>query len=176
MKRLANILYIINKDLCDMKVLDQVKILANEHQATLTLLDVIESLPRSDRMSITYMPTREIRNRVVANRLNQLEELISMVGQDNDDLRPRVLFGKRSREITREAAEGGYDLVIKTPEKGRTDKYLMHNCTCPLWVLKPGDYEANGQICTSLARHFTAKEKRQAAGFGITTRAGSFVS
>lgn len=175
MKRLASILYVIDGDLSNMNVLDEVKFLAKEHQASLTLLDVIESLHRTDRMAITYMPTGEIRNRIVAKRLNQLEELISMIGQDNDDLRPRVLFGKRAREIAREAAEGGYDLVIKTPEKGRTDKYLLRNCKCPLWLLQPDDYDTAGQICTSLARHFTAQEKQQPAGFGITARAGYFL-
>lgn len=60
MRRLANILYVMDGDLNGMKALEQVMTLASEHNANLTLLDVIKSLPPATRMLITSASTGDL--------------------------------------------------------------------------------------------------------------------
>ena len=142
----ANILYVMSEGPDNIKVLGQLIKLAKQHHARLTLLDVIDSLPPSRRMLITSVPPGELRNIVVENRLEQLETLVSRIGSDGVELRSHVRFGGHAKEIVRAAAEGGYDLVIKSPEKGGVDRYLMRRCHCPVWLLTPEEYDASGQL------------------------------
>ena len=142
----TNILYVMSSDQDNIKVLGQLIDLAKEQHAKLTLLDVIGSLPPSSRMLITSIPTGDLRNMVVENRLEQLESLVSRIGSDGIELQPHVLFGNHSKEIARAAADGRYDLVIKHPEKGNADRNLMRRCHCPVWLLTPSQYDAAGQL------------------------------
>ena len=153
-----NILYVMSADLNNFKILGQVIKFAQRNRACLTLLDVIGSLPAPSRMLITSVPTSELRNSVVRNRLEQLQDLIIRCGSDCVEMQARVLFGNRAKEIAGETAHDDYDLVIKNPEKGRTDRYLLRNCDCPVWLLKADDFDAAGQILSSRNPQLTTRE------------------
>ena len=140
-----NMLYVMSADPNNLRILGQVIRFAQEHHARLTLLDVIDSLPRASRMLITSVPTSNLRNGIVRNRLEQLEMLVSRIGSGAVELRARVLFGHRAKQIVHETKDGGYDLVIKSPERGGTDRYLLKHSECPVWLLQPDDYDAAGQ-------------------------------
>lgn len=154
------ILYVMNGDLNNMKIFGQVINFAKQNLADLTLLDVIDSLPRSSRMLITSVPTADLRDSIVHERLDQLEALVSRIGSGSGDLRSRVLFGNHAKEIAHEAAEGGYDLVIKSAEKGPTDKYLLRKCSCPVWLLEPDDYDVYGQIAATHCPQLSMQGKK----------------
>ena len=143
------ILYVMNADPDNIKVLGQVIKFAGERRASVTVLDVIDSLPPTSRMLITSVPAGDLRDSLVRSRLDQLETLIARLGSDAVELRPRVLFGKHAKQIVSEANDGGYDLVIKSPESGGADRYLLKHCHCPVWLLLPGDYDAAGQLLPS---------------------------
>lgn len=169
MTRSMSILYVMSDEPNNMKVLGQVMKFAEQHRANLTLLHVIDSLPQSSRMLVTSIPTGDIRNSVVRRRLAQLEALISRIRFGSGELRPRVRFGEHAIEITREAAEGGYDLVIKNPEKGKTDKYLLRNCNCPVWLLTPDGYDEYGQLLASRGPQFTMKDEQPPVKLRVAT-------
>lgn len=143
---LKNILYVMSSGLDNIRILGQVVRFAEERAASLTVVDVIDALPRSSRMLVTAVPTTDLRDQVVRARLDELEQLVSRLGTGSLVLRPLALFGNPAREIVREAADGSYDLVIKSHGKIGTDRFLRRNCSCPVWVLQPGDYDDAGQL------------------------------
>ena len=163
-----HILYVLSEDQNNLKTLGQVIEFARKHHAKLTLLDVIDSLPSSKRMLITSVPTGELKNRVVRDRLAQLMDLSSRFGADSYELRPRVLFGNPVKEVAHEASTGGYHLVIKISNKDRTDKRLLNNCSCPVWILKPDDYDDCGQLIASRFPRVTINNINPAIGEKIT--------
>ncbi len=167
MTHTMNILYVMSADLNNFKILGQVIKFAQHNQASLTLLDVIDSLPASSRMLITSVPAGELRNSVVRDRLQQLEDLISRLGSDAVEMRPRVLFGNHAKEIARETAQGGYDLMIRRADEGRTDRYLLRNSDCPVWLLKASDFDAAGQILPSRSPLFMTKKERRVVDSGL---------
>ena len=167
----TNILYVMNGDQDNIKVLGQLVDLAKEHHARLTLLDVIDSLPPSSRMLITSISTGDLRNMVVENRLEQLETLVSRIGSDGIELRAHVLFGNHSKEIARAAAEGRYDLVIKRPENVSADRYLMRRCHCPVWLLTPDQYDAAGQLIRTRLSEPGIAQGKSPVTFSIPTGA-----
>ena len=142
----SNMLYVMSPDPDNIRVLGQVIKFAGECHARLTLFDVIDSLPRTSRMLVTSVPIDNLRNGIVRNRLEQLEMLVSRMESGTVELRARVLFGHRAKQIMHEAKDSGYDLVIKSPERGRTDRFILKHCACPVWLLQPDDYDAAGQL------------------------------
>lgn len=112
---------------------------------------------------ITCMPINELKNRTLQNRLVQLEALISIIESRSRKLRARTSFGNRAKEIVSEATQGNYDLVIKRSEKGSTDRRVLGNCLCPVWVLKPEDYTESGQIMVSNLPQITSRIENQTA-------------
>jgi nucleotide-binding universal stress UspA family protein len=135
MPHIARLLFVMDDVPGDMKNLKQALDIEKERESVVRVLCVMESLPRADRMLVTALTTGELKERVVARRRQQLQELISTITPKGVDLQVKVRFGSRAKEIVREAAEGDYDLVIKHPEHGRTDPYLSRHCSCPVQLL-----------------------------------------
>ena len=161
-------LYVMSRDLNNIKILGQVIKFAKEHTASLTVLDVIDSLPRASRMLITAVPTADLRDNLVSTRLDEIEALVSRIGSDAIALQPRVRFGDRATEIVRAAADGAYDLVIKNPGRRRTDRNLLRNCSCPVWLLEPDNYDAAGQLITSRCPLWKTADSTAAVQYRIT--------
>ena len=149
MRHNAKILYVMEGDFSEFETLKQVLDLAEEYQWELTLFDIVQKIPPPARFLITSMPFSDLRDRALRNRLGQLEALISIINHRSCKLRARTSFGNRAKEIVTEAARGNYDLVIKRCEKSSSDKRVLRNCQCTVWVLKPEDYTESGQIIVS---------------------------
>lgn len=173
-KRSASILYVMGSHSSDIKSLEQAIVLAKESQASVTVLDIVEALPRSTRMLITAVPSGELKNTVVAKRLRQIGELVSMIKPESIDLHVRVQFGNRAKEIVREAAAGRYDIVIKHPEKGRTDKYLSRHCTCLLKLLKADGSLVSGESLGLLGSLRSEQDKPVHGDIGMRAGVQSF--
>ena len=150
MKPINSILYIMDDEMSGMKALEYVMLLARDHRAKVTLLDVIEKLPSSTRMLVTAMSPGDLRDIAIHKKSHQLEELASRMDCGSCKLRTQVLFGNPVKEIVSAATDGGYDLVIKRPGKNRTDNYLLRNCKCPVLLLKPEDCQTYDEALVSL--------------------------
>ena len=174
MKRIASILYVMGSRPGDIKDLEQAIVLAKESQARVTVLDIVESLPPASRMLITAVPSGELKNSVLAGRQEQLEGLLSMIRPDGVDLRVRVLFGNRAREISHEATAGSYDVVVKQQETGRIDKYLSRNCSTSLQLLKSDGSLASGESLESLGFVRDVKPEQARDHIGLQARAHTF--
>lgn len=164
MKQCAKVLYVMDGDLNGMDTLKQVMVLAEEYRLNLTLFDVIDSLDRTARASIVFLDQHKLKLRAINKRLDLLEALVSMIKRRSCKLGARASFGNRATEIAREAAEGNYDLVIKSSERGLTDSRLLRKCTCPVWVLEPDDYTQCGQLKASNAPRSVANKENHASG------------
>ncbi len=158
----------------DIKDLEQAIVLAKESQARVTVLDILDSLPPASRMLITAVPSGELKNSVLAGRQQQLEGLLAMIRPDGVDLRIRVLFGNRVREISHEATAGSYDVVVKPQEMGRIDKYLSRNCSISLQLLKSDGSLASGESLKSLGFVQAVKPEQASDPIGLPPRAHTF--
>ena len=174
MKPVSSILYIMDNEMSGMQALEYVMLLARDHRANVTLLDVIEKLPSSTRMLVTAMAPGDLRDGAIHKKSGQLEELASMLDCGPGELRTRVLFGKPAKEIVREATAGGYDLVIKRPGKHRTDNYLQRNCSCPVLLLKSEDCQTYGEALASLNHQYAQARKEVTDRLDVRTVLQSF--
>lgn len=161
MKRFGNVLYVMVDGLDGMATLKQVLLLAEKYQFDLTLLDVTESLPISARMLITAMPPNDLKRWVLDKKIAQLDALVSMIESPSCKLRASAAIGNRADEIVREALEGDFDLVIKSVEKGSTDRRLLRKCKCPVWVLETDDFTGSGQLIPSNSPFTDSRETNQ---------------
>ena len=161
MRHNAKVLYVMDGDFSEFETLKQVLDLAEEYRLELTFFDIVQKIERPARFLITSMPFSDLRDRVLRKRLGQLEALISMINHRSCKLRARTSFGDRAKEIVTEAREGNYDLVIKRCEKGSSDKRVLRNCQCPVWVLKPEDYTESGQIIVSKMPQIASRNESQ---------------
>ncbi len=159
MKQIEKVLYVIDDDLEGMETLRRVLLMAEELGWQLTLFNVIESSGSSARMLVTLVSPDELKARIVASRKLQLEALISMVTHDSCDLKARVAFGNRAKEIKREFANDGYDLLIKRGENNSIDKFLLKNCDQPVWLLSSDDLARSEGSLVDLAPGFVADEQ-----------------
>ena len=160
MKRISSILYIMDDEMSGRRALEYVMLLARDHRANVTLLDVIEKLPSSSRMLVTAMAPGDIRDSVIHRKSGQLKEVASMLDCGPGDLRTQVRFGNPAKEAVREAADGGYDLVIKRPGKHRIDNYLQRNCRCPVLLLKPEDCQTFDEALATMNYQYAQARKK----------------
>ena len=180
MKCYKNILLVMDGDLCNMLALKQVVALAQKDHGNLTLLTVIESLPKAARMLVTAATPYEIKNKIIKERLAELEALVSMIGQGDTILRTRARYGNPEREIAREAAENGYDLLIDITRKGA--KYhrslinhrLLRNSDCQIMFLKPEEYRTPDRFQASLNARHSMKQGNIAGDIRLRTGSQSF--
>ena len=164
-------------DLGNMLALKQAIMLAQENQANLTLLSVVESLPKSARMLLTAITPYEITKKIVRERLDELEALVSMINQEDFTLRTRARYGNPEREIARETAENGYDLLIDISRKGAKDQRLiknhrlLRNSNCHIMFMKPEEYRTSDRFRASLMAQYSAQRGEPTGG--IMTRTGT---
>lgn len=159
----SKVLYVMDGNFSEFETLKQVLELAEEYKLELTLFEIADRIAPSARLMITSMPLDSLKDLTLRNRHRHLEALISIIGPRSFELRARTSFGNRAREIVSEATQGNHDLVIKRCEKGSTDKRVLRDCLCPVWVLSPEDYNESGQIIASNAPRIGSRKENQTA-------------
>ena len=132
--------------------LERAVALARRNQAQLTVVGIVEALPRELRM-ITVLNPSDLQEMVMEERREQLEHLIASIKHDDLQVTAKVLFGTPFLEIIREVLRNKHDLVMINAERkgrlnetlfGSTEMHLMRKCPCPVWVTKstePRQYE-----------------------------------
>jgi universal stress protein E len=118
--------------------------LAENDQAKLTVVDIVERLPAGIETAETGSAPADLQNAVVTASGEALEALVAPY-RTRVAIETKVLTGTPYLEIVREVLRSGCDLVIKIPEPqnwldrmlGFADMNLLRHCPCPVLIVKP---------------------------------------
>ncbi len=144
MKRFNNILCVVEPGQACLPALERAVMLAENNQASLTVVDVVEQVTAGIGMPEGGPISAELQTAMVSAHAQGLETLIDPY-RKRIKIQTRVLTGVSFLEIIREVLRNGHDLVIKIPETldwlnrlfGSDDMHLMRKCPCPVWLIKP---------------------------------------
>ncbi len=160
MLRIEKILFYVNGDAGVEANLDRVAAMARNSGAALTLVDVIDKLPRELlrlRPSVGMDSLEELAAEDVSGNLEALALRAAHLGALADT---KVLVGVPSAVLPREVQRGGYDLLavsgrrrasIKERMLGGTVQRLMRACPCPVLVMRPHEGEPGGVVLAAVA-------------------------
>lgn len=146
MKRFKKILLVYDGRTGEESTLTRAVMLAKSNKAELTLVDVIEELPRDLLILITSMHPLDLQQIAIDERQETLNEVIQPLRQEGLPISAKVLSGTPFIEIIKEVLRNNHDLVIKTVAAkdgkkevlfGSTAMSLMRKCPCPVWAIKP---------------------------------------
>ena len=144
MRRFKNILCVIEHGEASKPALDRAVALAENNQASLTVVDVIPRVPSGIGMPDGGPISGELQAAMVREHEARMETLIEPYRQ-RLDIQHKVLLGTSFLEVIREVLRNGHDLVIKCPESpswldrffSGDDMHLLRKCPCPVWFVKP---------------------------------------
>ncbi len=157
MKRFRNILLLIGGKDGGKKAVARAAELAQRNSAKLTLVSVVDPLPR-----LTNVPNSEAEkshNELVAEQLSKLGQTAEPLRAAGVATNFMVLEGSPAERIVSEVSNSGYDLVIKTAEEpegafrrlfGTTARRLLRNCPCPVWVIKATEEQRFAKILAAV--------------------------
>ena len=145
MNRFKNIVYFADGTTEPDHALERAFLLAENNQARLTLLDVIEpvDIPQDLTMRFGF----DLQDMLIQKRLEELEQLAEPFRTPDCLIYSKAFFGTAFIEVIKAVASYGYDLVIKSAKSsdglsdrilGSTDLHLLRKCPCPVWVDRPG--------------------------------------
>ena len=146
MQRFKNILLVAGGAGFEAAALKRAVDLAKNNGARLTVVDVVEELPREMQMLVTSMHLVDIQKLVVEERLKDIKQHTKAVVPKGVRVATKVLVGTPFFEIIREVLKNKHDLVIKTARGegrlkevifGSTTMHLLRKCPCPVWAIKP---------------------------------------
>ena len=116
--------------------------LAKAHHAKVTVVDTLR--PPSKTARWFHSNSEDVFQMVLADKQERIEKVAIQFREEGVDAESKVLIGKSSEEITREAIEGQADLVIRYRKGvssrypgafGNTARNLMRVCPCPLLLV-----------------------------------------
>lgn len=145
MQRFKNILLVYDDRESRESTLARAIDLAKLNQARLTVIQVINQLPRDYRMLITSLPPHEVMEIAVKEHTQLIEKHIEH-HLEAIKIQTQVVVGREFIEIIKEVLRNNHDLVIKTARGmggtvdmlfGSTAMHLMRKCPCPVWLIKP---------------------------------------
>jgi universal stress protein E len=157
MKRFKDILYVLNIEKIHKSVLERVVTLAENNQARLTVVSILEpvsvgfGMPEGGPISI------DLQAAMVALQTQKLEASVAPY-RNRVDIQTQLLVGTQFLEIIREVLHNGRDLVIKVPETpewldqlfGSEDMHLLRKCPCPVWLIKPVAHKTYRRILAAV--------------------------
>lgn len=157
MKRFKDILYAVETRKASKDDLQRAVSLAQNNQASLTLVEVIERITAGIGMPAGGPVTADLQAAMVRVHAQALDKLIDPY-RKRAEIHTRVLAGAPFLEIIREVLRNGRDLVIKSAEArdwlGRLlssdDMHLLRKCPCPVWLIRPGAPKAYRRILVSV--------------------------
>ena len=145
MNRFKNIVYFADGTTEPDHALERAFLLAENNQARLTLLDVIE--PVDIPNDLTKRFGFDLQDMLIQKRLEELEQLAEPFRAADSLIYSKAFFGTAFIEVIKAVASHGYDLVVKSAKSsdglsnrilGSTDLHLLRKCPCPVWVDRPG--------------------------------------
>ncbi len=125
--------------------------LANNNQAHLTIIQVVDKIPPNINLNGQPLSTKSFGEKSTAEQQKKLQALVNTLEQ-KIQIHTKNLVGISFLEIIREVLRHKYDLVIKTAESGTLldrvfgsdDMHLLRKCPCPVWLIKsksPKNYQ-----------------------------------
>ncbi len=157
MKRFKQVLAVIAPWQPADTVLERAVSLAQNNQASLTVVSVAPRVTAGIGMPDGGPISAELQEAEIANSRQQLENAVapfrSLITID-----AKVLMGTAFLEIIREVLRHGHDLVIKAPEDpawldrllGTDDMHLLRKCPCPVWLVKHSPSKSYRRILTAV--------------------------
>lgn len=118
--------------------------LAKENNASLTIIEVIESLPKKYKQVKDRTLSRLYKDSLAGSKAH-LNKLINNHLKNKLRIRAQVIEGKPFLEIIKKVVTEKYDLVIAAAPSGKRLKEtqgghivlrLIRKCPCPVWVIK----------------------------------------
>jgi len=145
MQRFKKIICVVTSDSSSGDTLKRAVALANNSQAQLTVVKVIEKIPSNIRIPDSTLSPEKIQACIIAEHRRELTELIAPWRNDTE-IQTKVLIGIPFLEVIREVLRNDHDLVIKAVESdgrlksviGSNDMHLLRKCPCLVWLVKPG--------------------------------------
>ena len=148
MKRFSRILLVADAGAENSAAFRRATALALSNQASITVVDVVESLPAAMGPAldptITAITPEELTEIAVAEKRDRLEKIAERGRDGGLEIESTVCVGKPFLEIIRLVLRDGYDLVIKCVDTsvnlknlffGSTDMHLMRKCPCAVWIV-----------------------------------------
>ena len=157
MKRFKDILFVADPQIEDGAALQRAATLAENNQAGLTVVSVIEDVPARDTARAHGVSSQTLRSAMIEERLQLLDTLIQPLGE-RVRMSAKVLTGTSFLEIIREVLRHGRDLVVKAAEGsgllarlfGSTDMALLRKCPCPVWLTNQEQPETYKRILAAV--------------------------
>jgi universal stress protein E len=157
MKRFKNILCVVEPGERSKSALERAVVLAENNQATLTVVDVIPSITVGIGMPEGGPISADLQAEMVNAHKKQLESLIEPY-RSRLEVHTKVLTGVPFLEIIYEVLRNECDLVIKIPEHqdwldrlfGSDDMHLLRKCPCPVWLIKSQAPESYKRILAAV--------------------------
>jgi len=157
MQRFKNILCVIEHGEASKPALGRAIALAENNQASLTVVDVIPRVPAGIGMPDGGPISSELQTAMVREHEAWIETLIKPYGQ-RLNIQHKVLLGISFLEVIREVLRNGHDLVIKCPESpgwldrlfAGNDMHLLRKCPCPVWLVKSEMQESYQRILATV--------------------------
>lgn len=122
--------------------------LAKHHGAEVTIVDTLRPPSAASRWFSSNAD--EVFDMVLADKQERLDKIADRIKESGVTAGSKLLIGKSSEEITREAIRSGADLVVRymkgagsrhSSQFGNTARNLMRICPCPLLLV--GDKPIN---------------------------------
>lgn len=144
MKHFKDILYVVEAGDPSKSALERAVTLAENNQAQLTVIDVIELTTAGIEMSDGGSISADLQAAMLNVHTERLQKLVEPY-RKRIEIQTSVLQGTPFLEIIHAVQRNGHDLVIKTPETrdwldrliGSDDMNLLRKCPCPIWLIKP---------------------------------------
>ncbi len=144
MKQFKDILCVVEPGEAYKPAMERAVTLAENNQANLTVVDVIERITAGIGMPEGGPVSADLETAMVSTHMQGLENLVDPY-RKRVKIQTRVLKGTPFLEIIREVLRNRHDLVIKMPETrdwldrlfSSDDMHLLRKCPCPVWIIKP---------------------------------------
>ena len=160
MKRFKNILCVIDRWQPADTVLERAVSLAENNQASLTVVAIVPRLTAGIGMPEGGPISADLQEAEIADARQQLGSAVAPF-QPRIDIDTRILEGTAFLEIIQAVLRDGYDLVIKAPEDpawlerlfGSDDMHLLRKCPCPVWLVKRSQSKPYRRILAAVDVH-----------------------
>ncbi len=160
MTRFKNILLVLRGKNNEIETAKRAFRLAKTNKAKLTIVDVLDELPKSMKHYLKIVSAKELQKIVAEERLSEIQKFINSI-QSGKRIKPiiKTLVGKPYIKIIQEVLRNKHDLVIKTPEgKGgakealfeSVDISIMRKCPCAVAMSKPTKSENYARILVAV--------------------------
>lgn len=184
MKRFKNILCVVEPGEISKPALERAVLLAENNQARLMVIDVIEQVIDDIDMPDGGPISNKLQAAMALDHEQRLKPLLESY-RKHIDIEFKIIHGDSFLAIIREVLGNKRDLVIKVPQTpdwldrvfGSEDMHLLRKCPCPVWLIKPEAPKSYRRILAAVdvddAYPEAEQKSRQALNHKILEIAGS---